>query len=170
MATVISIEKAARRRGIFINYVSNLMVATSSELLQMDLPLVSGAAPVATLVAVIERQSSGCRLLLSDAGGAPASDFYMIGQDGAVPEDFRPRTLGPLATFLGRHEEQTSAVILAGGVQHGDLTVARAVHLLVAPGSELSAADALQQALEISRSCEAWQRRVSESARLVAAG
>lgn len=170
MSTVVSFEKAARRRGVVINYLSNLMVATPTELLQMDLPLNPGAAPASTLVAVVERQQTGCRLLLSDRGGAPAVDFHFIAEGGTVPADFHPRPLGSLAAYLARHEEQTSAVVMAGGVQHGDLTIARAVSLMVSPQSALSAGDALQQALEISLACETWQRRTSETARMIAAG
>lgn len=170
MSNVVSIEKAASRRGIVINYLSNLMVATPTELLQMDLPLNPGAAPVPTLVAVVERQNTGCRLLLSDKGGAPAADFHFIAEGGAVPADFNPRPLGQLPAYLARHEEQTSAVVMAGGVQHGDLTIARAVALMVNPQSPLPAAEALQQALEISHACETWQRRTADTARMIAAG
>ena len=145
------------------------MITPPAELVQMDLPLTSGAASTSTLVTVIERQATGCRVLLSDAGGAPASDFHFIGAGGAIPQDFRPHSLGALATYLARHEELTNGVIAAGGLRHGDLTIARAVHLMLRPQSAMGAGEALEQALEISRACSAWQERTAATARMVAA-
>lgn len=168
MATIVSIEKAAARRGIAHNYLSNVMVVPPSELVLVDLPLVPGESPRPTLVSVMDRQTTTCRVLLSDAGGVPGSDFHFFADKGAIPAEFKPRTLGDLAGYLARHEELTSQVVMAGGIEHGNLTIARAVHLMLDPQRPLAAGEALQEALEESNACDAWARRTAETARMVA--
>ncbi|MEJ8837703.1 hypothetical protein [Ramlibacter sp. AN1133] len=168
MSSVVSIERAASRRGVTLNFLGNLMVTPPVELVQMQLPIGAASAPTSVLVLVMDRQPTGCRLLLSDAGGAPAADFHLVSPEGQIPSEFSPLSMGQLAAFLARHVEVTDAVIHAGGVQHGDLTIARAVQRVL-QSRDLDPAEALQEALDVSRSCEAWQSRIAQAARDVAA-
>jgi hypothetical protein len=168
MHNVFSIDTAAQRHGRVINYLSNLMVRLPSELAWVDLPLVPGQPAERTLVNVVDRFETGCRALLSDAGGTPSCEFHFVAADGQIPAAHKPQSLGDIAAYLTRHEEQTSQVVMAGGIQHGNLTVARAVALMVS-AQPLTAAEALQQALEVSARCEAWVRRVADLARAASA-
>lgn len=168
MGTVVSLERAAARRGLSLNYFSNLMVTIPQELFLVDLPLQPGEPTVPTLVTVLDKNASGCRVLLSDVGGSVVSDFTFLGAGGAIPGTFNPRSLGELAKYLTRAQEHTNQVVMAGGIQHGNLTIARAVHLMAAPGG-LDAAQALQEALEQGAACEQWARGVQQTARQVLA-
>jgi hypothetical protein len=169
VSNVFSLEAAAARRGRTLNYLSTLMAYASDEILLIALPLHPGAAPTNVLVLLASQQRNTARVLLSDEGGSPVVDYHLFGSNGVVPAEFSPQPLGSIAAYLALHAELTERVLAAGGVAHGNLTIARAVHLM-ATAPALDSEEALRLALETSRDCAQWAQHVEQLARTVAAG
>lgn len=164
MHNVISMETAAAKRGHVLNEQIT-MAESKNDLLLINLPL-SGPAPSRVLVLVADQRRNTTRLILSDEGGTVASEHTVIGAD--IPADYEPRLVANIATFFGQHVDQTAAVLAAGGAEHGNLTLARAV-MMMADDEGIAASEALQQALSISRACTTWVQGVSDLARQIAA-
>jgi hypothetical protein len=167
MTNVVSLERAAARRGVLLNHGDLLMANNKNVLMLINLPLVPRQPPARVLVLLADQQRNSARLILSDVGGSPQSDYTVLGQ--GVPLEFGPESVSEITLFLGRHQEQTAALVAGGGVRHGNLTLARAVHIMVGH-PDTAPSDALAQAIEISHSCAAWAQGVASLARELAHG
>lgn len=161
MSQVISLLFEASRRGHSLDNRGDAMSIQNS-LLLVNLPLIAGESPKRVMVLLAEQRRNSTRLVLSDEGGMTAADFIALGD--ALPDAFGAEALGDVTDYLAKHQEATSAVVTAGGALHGNLTLARAVSVIV-ENPTCDPAFALAQAIGTSQACAAWSSRINNLAR-----
>lgn len=74
-----------------------------------------------------------------------------------IPAVYECRKIGGMSQFMSLHAEQVEALVLVGAAEHGNLTIARAAHIM--HRENLSATDALSAALDMDHRVLAMQTR-----------
>lgn len=165
MGQVLSIETAARFGSSAGPYAGFLMnTRTVEELLLIKLPLEAETPPTDVMVlvrAVTSVHGGEISLVMQDQDGDRLVRNFVGSPD--MPTHYNSRSLGSLGEFMSRHAEQVEALVLAGATAHGNLTMARAAHLMAS--QKMEASEALGAAIDIGRSVQSMHDRQSSLVR-----
>jgi len=149
MGRVLNIETAARFGTTAGPYARFLMTTQSAEeLLLIKLPLEAQKPPsdvVVLMRSVTPTHGGEISLVMCDEDGARLVQ-NLVGHT-EMPAYFSSRKLGNLGQFLSLHAEQVESLVLVGAAHHGNLTLARAVHIMAS--QDLSATEALAAAIDV---------------------
>lgn len=160
MGTITHIEKARRFGFASLPYQGFLMPTTHPDLLFMiKLPMGDLGRSVDVLAHLTSAEPSEITVVLDDSH-MPAISRRFIGQK-TIPAQYAPRSMGTITEYLGKHEEALHHVIAAGGAAYGNLTLARAVHLM--DTEHATAQDALAMSLRISAEVRDFQQSQERS-------
>lgn len=160
MGAVISIEKAAHFGLKDVAYSGFTMTTLkSNHLLMIKMPVALGRPPQDLLVQVrsVSKNPRGpaISVVICDQGDTPLIRHFPGSSE--MPARHDVRDMGEMAEFMSRHSDRMQALILAGAAAHGNLTIARAIHLMAS--QDLSAQDALHEATMIDQAVQSMNER-----------
>ncbi len=159
MGTIMSIESAQARRGFAAHNYAPTMDTKTSKLVRVSLPMTPGEAPVRVLALMVNRSETSVRVVYSDHEHSVYFRTYMP----TIPDLLSPEELDSLEIFLGKHERLCEDAALLGSMNHGPLTLARAVAHCVDTWATIE--EGMAYANSISLDCCQYCLRVASAAR-----
>lgn len=127
------------------------------ELATISLPIGQSGQMEPVLVHIIDRGSEYIRVILCDIENAYV-DESIAGP--ALPASYSASQMGSFSALKAHHPAEVDELILAGVMQHGDLTLARS--LLEMTLNRKSPEDALTSAVQQSLKVAAWQKAIEQ--------